>query len=308
MAAAQQTFVPQGFRARDVSVLSPPVRHVAGWEYHSEAWLRRADEPRRLPPVSCIFALAFVVGRRPFAHRRHPLRSSRRATTTGDEHAVAVESWMKELVIGHEFCPWARPAQTKGHIRIASSSALDEEEAYEDLLREAGELPGPISEPLTGEATTTVVVYGAGFEEGDSIQLTGSDGEEISCVVSVADAGSDEEGEPTFMATLDTGEERRFRYSELLADDVMADDDSFDDDDEFNGIDDEAEEDDEEWNDDVQYIAQRSPRPALHLLRQCDLDRALEDSSVADELLERNALCAARLGESFAKDLLKRFG
>eukprot|EP00929_Paragymnodinium_shiwhaense_P006120 TRINITY_DN10896_c0_g1_i6.p1 TRINITY_DN10896_c0_g1~~TRINITY_DN10896_c0_g1_i6.p1 ORF type:complete len:243 (-),score=21.47 TRINITY_DN10896_c0_g1_i6:84-812(-) len=229
MAAAQQTFVPQGFRARDVSVLSPPVRHVAGWEYHSEAWLRRADEPRRLPPVSCIFALAFVVGRRPFAHRRHPLRSSRRATTTGDEHAVAVESWMKELVIGHEFCPWARPAQTKGHIRIASSSALDEEEAYEDLLREAGELPGPISEPLTGEATTTVVVYphvaawkdfdtfndffgnvlengtalanvglkvvafhpefsarplyGAGFEEGDSIQLTGSDGEEISCVV-----------------------------------------------------------------------------------------------------------------------------
>lgn len=55
--------------------------------------------------------------------------------------AVAIESWMDELVIGHNLCPWAARSHRK---IVVVDSDLDEEiEALRVIAKEASALAGP---------------------------------------------------------------------------------------------------------------------------------------------------------------------
>lgn len=81
-----------------------------------------------------------------------------RAVAEGDDHARAVRCWVKNVVIGCGFCPWAKPAEDSQSIRVVTSTATTEEGVLADLLAEARSLSQSVSiEPLPGKATTTLL-------------------------------------------------------------------------------------------------------------------------------------------------------
>lgn len=61
--------------------------------------------------------------RRPAATRFLALGCVARCAVLRDRHATVVERWVKEVVIGYNFCPYAQPAASRGHIRVVTSSA-----------------------------------------------------------------------------------------------------------------------------------------------------------------------------------------
>jgi len=54
-----------------------------------------------------------------------------------DEHARAVREWVNEFVVGLTFCPWAKPVNQSGGIRIVTSSATSADDVMRDLTSEA---------------------------------------------------------------------------------------------------------------------------------------------------------------------------
>ncbi|CAK9035291.1 unnamed protein product [Durusdinium trenchii] len=81
----------------------------------------------------------------------------RKAVVENDEHCQAVNAWLNDFVIGRDFCPWAKPAQKRKHVRIVTSTGVDPEDVLEDLLDEAEALPEK-SACRKGEKTTTLLV------------------------------------------------------------------------------------------------------------------------------------------------------
>lgn len=84
-------------------------------------------------------------------------QATRRWAVVEDEHCQAVGAWLRNFVIAKDFCPWAKPAKKKDHIRIVSSTARASEAVLGDLLDEAEALP-LVASGETGETTTTLLV------------------------------------------------------------------------------------------------------------------------------------------------------
>ena len=60
-----------------------------------------------------------------------------------DEQVLAaVTSWLKEVVIGHNFCPFAGPVWQQQNVRLSVSSAASEEAVLNDLLLQIRALEG----------------------------------------------------------------------------------------------------------------------------------------------------------------------
>jgi len=75
-----------------------------------------------------------------------------------DPDNTAVQRWVSNFVIGHGFCPWAKPASAEGRIRIVSSDSSTEAGVMADLSAEAARLAKADVEPIPGQANTTLLV------------------------------------------------------------------------------------------------------------------------------------------------------
>ncbi|CAJ1456237.1 unnamed protein product [Effrenium voratum] len=254
--------------------------------------------------------------------RRRVLRAARE-----DDHAVAVRNWLQKLVIGMNFCPWAKSVNEDNGIKVVTSLATTEDEVLSDLKREAAWLP--VGEAKTKPTTTLVVcpyvapwqdfapfgdffgeklengvlledefgvklvgfhpqyeeepLHGSVLDVGDVLTLPLKDEPEP---VTVLDPAPDADGEAFLVRRQDGGEEM-ISYKRLT--ELLAEDDS--------GLPPETAEEEEDELESVEGIAQRAPRPTIHLLRLCDLSNALaEGVEVGDRVLEQNALSAQELG------------
>eukprot|EP00929_Paragymnodinium_shiwhaense_P082592 TRINITY_DN43597_c0_g1_i2.p1 TRINITY_DN43597_c0_g1~~TRINITY_DN43597_c0_g1_i2.p1 ORF type:complete len:289 (+),score=56.66 TRINITY_DN43597_c0_g1_i2:234-1100(+) len=101
--------------------------------------------------------------RRTTSHRGRSSGVARCAVVEDDSNAIAVRKWLNEFVIGMNFCPFAKPADEGGHVRIVTSLGLTPESVLEDLTSEAMRLPPDAGgeEPAKvndGVPTTTIVV------------------------------------------------------------------------------------------------------------------------------------------------------
>lgn len=97
--------------------------------------------------------------RKPFARRQRDSKLFVHAVVLDSHHTSAVSQWIKSCVIDLHICPWAKPAEDAGRVRIVTSSSTSEIGVLEDLIVEAEQLPEYSSmEPPLGIATTTVVV------------------------------------------------------------------------------------------------------------------------------------------------------
>ncbi|CAK9019251.1 unnamed protein product [Durusdinium trenchii] len=106
--------------------------------------------------VRCISIMScFLTARLTLPALRNGFR--RKAVVENDEHCQAVNAWLNDFVIGRDFCPWAKPAQKRKHVRIVTSTGVDPEDVLEDLLDEAEALPEK-SACRKGEKTTTLLV------------------------------------------------------------------------------------------------------------------------------------------------------
>mmetsp|Transcript_57205 Transcript_57205/g.159209 ORF Transcript_57205/g.159209 Transcript_57205/m.159209 type:complete len:472 (+) Transcript_57205:58-1473(+) len=206
----------------------------------------------------------------------HRSRTVAAAIVEGDAHSKAMERWIDELVIGHSFCPWAKPAGEAGHIRIVTSTADTENDALADLLDEASRLPRGRATVPDGCATTVVLVCPmiSAWTDFDTFKRF-------------------------FEKTLDDGSALAAKYGlrvvafhpqykrhRNVGDSTCADNDEF-------------------WKN----VALRAPRPALHLLRFGDLDKAHEDMGermFTDTIFVRNERLAREFGCAWASDLLRR--
>lgn len=85
-----------------------------------------------------------------------------RAVVEGDAHSDAVRRWVDQFVIGLGFCPWAKPADEAGRIRVVTSTCTSESAVLSDLnseaLRVSGALPPACGETADGKPTTTLLV------------------------------------------------------------------------------------------------------------------------------------------------------
>jgi len=77
---------------------------------------------------------------------------------SADSDTQAVQRWVDDFVIGHGFCPWAKPASEEGRIRIVSSDSCSEGGVLADLSAEALRLANTDAEPVPGQANTTLLV------------------------------------------------------------------------------------------------------------------------------------------------------
>ncbi|CAJ1363990.1 unnamed protein product [Effrenium voratum] len=254
--------------------------------------------------------------------RRRVLRAARE-----DDHAVAVRNWLQKLVIGMNFCPWAKSVNEDNGIKVVTSLATTEDEVLSDLKREAALLP--VGEAKTKPTTALVVcpyvapwqdfapfgdffgeklqngvlledefgvklvgfhpqyeeepLHGSVLDVGDVLTLPLKDEPEP---VTVLDPAADADGEAFLVRRQDGGEEL-ISYKRLT--ELLAEDDS--------DLPPETAEEEEAELESVEGIAQRAPRPTIHLLRLCDLSNALaEGVEVGDRVLEQNALSAQELG------------
>mmetsp|Transcript_122496 Transcript_122496/g.346394 ORF Transcript_122496/g.346394 Transcript_122496/m.346394 type:complete len:343 (+) Transcript_122496:26-1054(+) len=262
------------------------------------------------------------------------------ADVDSDAHALAMRRWVDEFVIGLGFCPWAKPADEAGRIRIVTSSSTSPSGVMADLALQAERLPRAEADGKCGQnnggtdntssaqdfaatlphgvATTTILVcpyaeelmdfgtfqafydqelkggyvfadkdlyiapfhprfgdLGPEIATGDRIDLgTGPDGKPACGTVVDAEAGFGEAGQRLAKVRMDGAGEECFICLPPRPD-----------------------------TDPVASLASRAPRPALHLLRIGDLDRA-EDAG----LLDRNRRRARELGEEGVSELLQRCG
>ncbi|CAJ1348276.1 unnamed protein product [Effrenium voratum] len=81
----------------------------------------------------------------------------RRVGRLADEHEKAVRTWVERVIMGYNFCPYAKPSAQ--HLRIVTSSAQEAADVLEDLSTEALRLsPTPLKDLEIGEAATTLLV------------------------------------------------------------------------------------------------------------------------------------------------------
>lgn len=240
---------------------------------------------------------------------------------------------MDEFVIGLRFCPWAKPVDEAGGIRVVTSTAETQEDVLEVLRTEAERLPQ--GEANYGEATTTLIVFPdvPNFADFDEFQIFFSEslqegnlfaedfglkivafhpdyalfGMGVEAGDRVAVAGPD--GQAVTGTVLDeAGGLHPDDGEELL--DVR-----FDDGEEYlvrysslvgvlGG---------DEGCGDAANLVSRAPRPTLHLLRLEDLDHASAMGDMGTGLnvqavLERNVERATELGAEGMKEILRRCG
>lgn len=242
----------------------------------------------------------------------------RRVVQLADEHSVAVKRWVDKVIMGLNLCPFARPAGEAGRIRIVTSSSSTPEGVLEDLALEASMLPrGTKPEELPhGQATTALVCcpfvqqwsdfdsfnmfyenaleegYAFGEQElfvvafhpafgetslqdlkdGDMIDLgTEDDGSPIRGRVLEAHAGFTDEGQQLAKVQVGDGEECFIRVPAVISE--------------------------------AERMVSKAPRPAFHLLRVSDLDRA-EDAG----LRERNRQTVTQIGPQQMEEMIKSCG
>eukprot|EP00435_Cladocopium_sp_Y103_P034576 s1155_g8.t4 len=195
-------------------------------------------------------------------------------------HTQAIQRWVREVIIGYNFCPYAQPTASNGHIRVVTSNAEAPEEILPDLDAEAARLPsGSLKDLAEGEPATTLVVCphvkawqsfesfqefyqgqlmnGYFFAEKDiymvSFHPQYGKGRTIETgdVIEVGDqqaivrdgaAGFSESGNPVAMVQLSDGQETYIELSQPV--------------------------------DATEELVSKAPRVALHLLRNCDLEEA----------------------------------
>jgi len=116
--------------------------------------------------IAAIVASQLTMRRRNFGLRRsrvenlHALQKMQRRAVmeSADSDTKAVQRWVDDFVIGHGFCPWAKPASEEGRIRIVSSDSCTEAGVLADLSAEAVQLAEGDTEPVPGQANTTLLV------------------------------------------------------------------------------------------------------------------------------------------------------
>lgn len=242
-------------------------------------------------------------------------------------HAVAVQRWLDEFVVGMGFCPWAGTAQDAGGVRVVTTSAAELEGVMRDLVLEAKRC----ARAGGGNATTLLVcpevkawedfrafhsffvwnldsgfalvdAFGIkvvpfhpayalgstpGVKAGDVVSLPGPDGSEARCKVLAEFAGTDEAGESCMAVRFEGSGEEGLVRHTALLARRLRPGERGEDSD----------------------LASRSPRPLLHLLRVGDLDRALaEAGGDTTELLKRNEKRAQELGSGGVDKLLAECG
>ncbi len=81
---------------------------------------------------------------------------------SSDQHiADSTRCWVESIVIGHNFCPFAKAALDAGRVRFAISHASDLEAALQDLISECVRLDD------SADIETTLVVYADAFSAFD---------------------------------------------------------------------------------------------------------------------------------------------
>lgn len=210
------------------------------------------------------------------------------------QHSRAVRQWLKEVVIGLGFCPWASPAD----IRVVTSMSRTANEVLADLAEEAEELwrPGSSNSKTTLVVCPHVKAWTQDFRHfhafytwhldggfamaepmgvkvvpfhphfamarapprmGDTIFVPGPDGQNARALVVDPDVGKDEAGEFCMAVEFETGEQGLIRHACMMA---KSSEESTDQDLEDN-------------------FTSRAPRPVLHLLRIPDLERAEKEAN-----------------------------
>lgn len=102
---------------------------------------------------------AFVLRRRGMGNLRTFQKLQRHAVMeAANSDTKAVQRWVDNFVIGHGFCPWAKPASEEGRIRIVSSDSSTEAGILADISAEAAQLANADTEPVQGQANTTLLV------------------------------------------------------------------------------------------------------------------------------------------------------
>ncbi|CAE7566143.1 unnamed protein product [Symbiodinium sp. CCMP2592] len=86
-------------------------------------------------------------------------RSRREAVIENDEHVIAIRRWLDDVIIGYNFCPYARPTDEAQQVRIVTSSSISPEGVLEDLSMEAVRLPTVAQKEIDpGQPATTLLV------------------------------------------------------------------------------------------------------------------------------------------------------
>lgn len=78
-----------------------------------------------------------------------------------EEIVAAMRCWVEQIVIGHNFCPFARQPFEAGEVRFAVSEAPDLENALQDLISEARRLDD------NPDIETTLLSYSWAFQDFD---------------------------------------------------------------------------------------------------------------------------------------------
>ncbi len=229
-------------------------------------------------------------------HSRHIIRTQRSAVVEGhNQHSVAVQKWLDDVVIGLGFCPWASPAEEAGGIRIATSSSTTSAEVFDDLVQEAkGLWVDRLKSKTTllvcpnvkawnrdfryfhafyswyldggfalAESGIKVVPFHPKFallpqgpESGDFVMVPGPDGQDAGATVIEKNVGKDEAGEYCMAVRFANGEEGLIRHTSIMA----------------------QSSDKSSEADLCRNFTSRAPRPVLHLLRLPDLLKAEQEA------------------------------
>eukprot|EP00435_Cladocopium_sp_Y103_P039852 s823_g10.t1 len=290
---------------------------------------------KQLKAYQCTFiAVCLAIGKGRTKRRSHCRNFH---AVAQDHHSEVVSRWIDELVVGQGFCPWAAPAKSAGHIRVVSSEAATEEGVIADLLAEARQLPRrnlPEHDSTTDSdrcrgPTTVVLVcpkvrsWQAGwrgfqnFARFFELRLQGGQAWVQSEGVRVVSFHPDYtrctilKPNQAIEVVLPDGQSTRARVLRLAGFDARG---------ALVEVQPEAEEGiltvqlpgagSEElkasrWKD----LALRAPRPALHLLRQKDLDQAFVDLGermFTDAIFVRNERIARELGAAWSQEMLRR--
>ena len=72
---------------------------------------------------------------------------------------LAIRRWLDDIIIGYNFCPYARPTDEAQQVRIVTSSSSSPEGVLEDLSMEAVRLPTVAQKEIDpGQPATTLLV------------------------------------------------------------------------------------------------------------------------------------------------------
>lgn len=242
-----------------------------------------------------------------------------------DEHIAAMQRWLEKIVMGLNFCPFARPASEAGHVRVVTSTAVTGDGVLEDLCAEALRLPPDTESPSAvpvGRATTTVLCcpyvpewqdfksFRHFYEEDLQKGFLFSDAEELGARLYVVSfhpkfsAPSLKEGD-----TVDLREDEDDSGSAVRGAVVL---------DPAAGYDEEGQalakvklDDGSETyiespgSDERENTVSCAPRPAFHLLRISDLTAESAQSLV---IKERNGRTVADLGASTIEEMVRKCG